>query len=216
MKKRLATKWIIVIVIAAVVAFGAVGGGVAYAIWTARPENSAWFEMGVDNDNASLKYQIFVPIDAEGNRVAGAHDVSESMGYARGNYVLSDHSTPIVSLALVGWEGGISLDYVVIPDTAKVIIDGEERELPVTKVMVDSDYRDYYFRGNSVLTSIYFGRNVTYVAKGVFAAMERLSKTYVLGDGEDEKIVFEKDSFLACPRWDGITSEQGREYEIGE
>ena len=195
-------------------AVGGTIGGVVYAYWAEKTEESAWYEMGIDNDNPTIKYQIFVPISATGSRIAGAYDVSNSVGYAAGNYVRTDTSTAIDGLALVGWEGGVTLDYVIIPDTATILIDGVQRTLPVKQVMIDADFRDYYFRGNTIIETIHIGRNVGLVKTGSFAAMDNLRYVYLLGTDEDVETVFERNVFLGSPYFNTINNAGGRNYTV--
>lgn len=203
---------IIAVVVVVVLAIGGTVGGVVYAYWAEKTEESAWYEMGIDAQNPTIKYQIFVPIDTEGNRIAGAYNVSTSVGYAAGNYVRTDTTTTIDGLALVGWEGGIALNYVIVPDEASILIDGVQQTLPVKRIMVDSDFRDYYFRGNEVIENISIGRNVELVKTGSFAAMDYLRYVYVLGDAGDVEVCFEPDVFLGCLNFNTIISEFGRSY----
>lgn len=204
-------KWIVFIIIAVVVAAISVGGGIALAYWTARLEDSAWFELKVESDNPTLKYQIFVPIDSNGMIVEGNYQVSSNNGTVTRNYVVDNDSLDsIASLALVGWEGGIALDYVIVPDSADVLINGEIQNLSVTRVLVDARLRDYYFRGDVYIKRIALASSVLYVSDGALAFMPALEEVVVQGDAELEPLLLSRWAFEGDEKLSSVTSPGGR------
>ena len=164
-----------------------------YAIWTTMPAASVIFEMGVINENASLKYQLFVPINSDNERIEGGYD------YSTKQYTLSnpEESVDIVGLAFVGLEAGISVVYMEIPDEYDFNIDGVTATFPVKAVLVDADYRNYYLRGNTVLNKIIIPQNVEYIASGAFMSMANLTTLIIRGTGE---ILLGEYSFANCTK----------------
>lgn len=182
---------ILVAIAAIMITFAALGVS-TYAIWSQKTQDAVVFEMGIGSDNPSLKYQIFVPLDADGRRIGG------SFGFADRVYTLSDpaDAVRVTSLALVGWDGGIAVSRLIVPDTFNYNIDGEEQELPVTRIIADSSFRLNYFRGNTVINHIEIPQNVVYVAGGVFSSMPNLAILVYRGTGE---IGVARDAFIDCP-----------------
>lgn len=182
-----------VITIVIIVAIIMVASAVAtYAIWSTMPEAGLLFEMEVVNENPSLKYQLFVPVDAQRKRVAGTFDI------AGRNYVLNnaEDEASIVGLGLVGYEGGTVLDRLQIGGAVKYSINGVIGDYDVKCVIVDTDFRSYYLRNNSVIRSLIIQQEVDYIADGAFMSMENLTTLIYEGTGE---ILVGDDAFSDCP-----------------
>ena len=188
-----------VIVIVIIVAIITVASAVAtYAIWTTMPAASVLFELEVVNENPSLKYQLFVPVNAEHKRVAGNFDI------ANRNYTLEngEDAGSIVGLGLVGYEGGTVLDRLQVGGEVDYSIDNVVDTYNVTCIIVDSDFRSYYLRNNIIIRSIIIPQEVQYIADGAFMAMENLTTLIYQGTGQ---ILVGDYAFANCPN---LTVEQ--------
>ncbi len=201
MKKTLTLKATLILLIIAVT----VGLSVysTYAIWTTMPAASVVFEMGVINENASLKYQLFVPIDANNRRVSGTYNFTTK------EYTLTEPTdiTNVAGLGLVGIESGITVENLQIPDTYTYVINGVSSEYSVKAVIVDPEFRNYYLRDNSVLVRVIIPQNVNYVAVGAFASSDNLTTLIIYGTGD---ILLGDYSFAACGKLNTPQRPQGR------
>ncbi|NCA67684.1 MAG: hypothetical protein EOM87_06450 [Clostridia bacterium] len=201
MKKRLVLKTTLIIALLAVM----VGLSVysTYAIWTTMPAASVVFEMGVVNENASLKYQLFVPINADNERIDGSYNFTTK------EYTLTNpaDSVNVIGLALVGMEAGITVDFLQIPDIHDFSIDGVISTLPVKAVIIDTEYRNYYLRGNSVLIRIIIPQNVNYIGSGAFVSMTNLTTLIIHGTGD---ILLGEYSFADCRKLTTPQTPDGR------
>lgn len=174
-----------------------------FAIWTTLPAASVLFEMGVVNENPSLKYQIFVPVDAEYNRINGIYNFATKI------YTLDDplDSINIAGLGLVGYEGGIAVDRLQVPDTFLYNIGGEVDTYQVSCVLVDPEFSLFYFRGNSEIYTIIISQNVKYIADGAFMGMENLTTLIYHGTGE---ILVGDFVFVDCRKLTNPQTPEGR------
>ena len=186
-KKTLIT---IIICVVAVLAIIGATVGVSLAIWQENKHESLYVEFTIQNDNPSLKYQMFVPVESSGNetttetsaykRIEGSFSVEqEKYSYTLKN---ADDVSKIEGFALVGWYGGISFDGLDIPNTVIVKINGNNVEKPVVRVMADKEFSAYSFGGdNTVIKKITVGYNVKEVDAGFFYGMSSL-ETLILND----------------------------------
>src|SRR5690554_4743215 len=145
--------------------------GITLAIWIQQEGASVYLKITVDDDNPSIKYQIYVPVDINGHRIPGEMDVRER------EYTLSNPSDydNIVGYALVGWDGGISYDKMELPNNYTMTIDNIETTKPAVAVLVDSQFIDYEFPGNSTIKEIILSDNISFIAQGAFNNMLGLS-----------------------------------------
>lgn len=151
-----------------------------FAIWTALTSNSVLIEMKADDKNPSLKYQLYVPINSSGERLAGVYDFQNK------TYTLTDanDAANIDALSFAGWDGGIAVDRLILPDTYPLTVNGTEYTLPVKRVGVYEDFRRYTLRDNQVINYISLPASLVYVASGAFASMSELTELYIYGPGE--------------------------------
>ena len=210
------SQMITMIVLLVVLLLAVAAGVTAYAVWQQEESNKLEFEMQFNDPNPSLNYQIFVPVNAEGERVSGSYDTTGQHGYHASNYVLAGGADAgsIVGLALVGWEGGISCTELNIPDEATLKINGVEQTLPVVSVRMDVQFDQNYFYGNEAIVNIVIGRNVTFIADGVFALMPKLTGVTVRGTEEDPAIEIMADAF--SPFTPGEVISEGRTVNVGQ
>lgn len=210
------SQMITMIVLLVVLLLAVAAGVTAYAVWQQEESNKLEFEMQFNDPNPSLNYQIFVPVNAEGERVSGSYDTTGQHGYHASNYVLAGGADAgsIVGLALVGWEGGISCTELNIPDEATLKINGVEQTLPVVAVRMDVQFDQNYFYGNEAIVNIIIGRNVTFIADGVFALMPKLTGVTVRGTEEDAAIEIMADAF--SPFTPGEVISEGRTVNVGQ
>lgn len=210
------SQMITMIVLLVVLLLAVAAGVTAYAVWQQEESNKLEFEMQFNDPNPSLNYQIFVPVNAEGERVSGSYDTTGQHGYHASNYVLAGGADAgsIVGLALVGWEGGISCTELNIPDEATLKINGVEQTLPVVSVRMDVQFDQNYFYGNEAIVNIVIGRNVTFIADGVFALMPKLTGVTVRGTEEDAAIEIMADAF--SPFTPGEVISEGRTVNVGQ
>lgn len=210
------SQMITMIVLLVVLLLAVTAGVTAYAVWQQEESNKLEFEMQFNDPNPSLNYQIFVPVNAEGERVSGSYDTTGQHGYHASNYVLAGGADAgsIVGLALVGWEGGISCTELNIPDEATLKINGVEQTLPVVSVRMDVQFDQNYFYGNEAIVNIVIGRNVTFIADGVFALMPKLTGVTVRGTEEDAAIEIMADAF--SPFTPGEVISEGRTVNVGQ
>ena len=210
------SQMITMIVLLVVLLLAVAAGVTAYAVWQQEESNKLEFEMQFNDPNPSLNYQIFVPVNAAGERVSGSYDTTGQHGYHASNYVLAGGADAgsIVGLALVGWEGGISCTELNIPDEATLKINGVEQTLPVVSVRMDVQFDQNYFYGNEAIVNIIIGRNVTFIADGVFALMPKLTGVTVRGTEEDAAIEIMADAF--SPFTPGEVISEGRTVNVGQ
>lgn len=66
---------ITVILISLMLILSFIAAGMSLAIWIQQEGASVYLEFTVDDDNPSIRYQIFVPVDSNGDRIDGTMDV---------------------------------------------------------------------------------------------------------------------------------------------
>jgi hypothetical protein len=190
MKKTAVTTVILLIIILLVAIISA---GTVYAIWVQNAGDAKFLRFETVDPNPSIKYQIYVPVDAAGARVPGTMNV-----YGR-NYTLTNPQdiNAIQGYALVGWDGGIAVKRLELPTTYTMKINGANRTYPAVSVLVDNDFVDYHIAGDPVITEIEIPANITYIAAGAFAFMQELSYLAFKGTGT---VVVGDFAFARCPK----------------
>lgn len=197
----------------------------AYAIWQMTPDAALRYELAVKNTNPSLKYQIFVPIDSEGKRIQGelvikeyAFNVNSELPFT---YMLDDEADAgkVAGLALVGWNGGIAINSIIIEEKVSGLIYGisgytmPEDGLAVMQVKVDSEFRDYFFKGNKTLKEITIPKSVVRIDRGMFSSMPYLKTVTILGTKSDSELYIGYGAFEYCPELPALDTPQGRILE---
>lgn len=201
-KKTIIT--IIICVVAIVVAVGSIVG-VALAIWTENKHASLYVEFPIGDENPSLKYQMFVPVEDTGEYCS---DDTSAFKRIEGNYSItadkysytlknSSDASKIVGYALVGWFGGVAIDKLSVPDFYTMTINGEEVTKPVVRVMADADFQDYSFYGeNTIIDKINIGINVVEIDAGFFYGMAFLNELVI--EQSEYYIYLKEYSFGGC------------------
>lgn len=142
------------------------------AIWQSQSDDAQKIDVDSEKTNSSERYVVYVALNASGERIFA-----------------SDNSTAATAYAVVGYTGLVA--ELVIPATYKDT-SINANALPVTKVIAASSYSAYKCSRNgvaytgddarlanqTVVTSIVFGENVTYVGAGVCAGMVNLTTVY--------------------------------------
>lgn len=178
MKGKLVWIWLIVLASAVVVVATTT---VSLAIWTRNEHENTYIKTHIEDENPSLKYQMYVPVKASGDatttttsayqRIAGTFAVSGDVY----SYTVTNAAEigSIVGFSLAGWYGGVSLEYIDIPDEVTVTVNGSPVTKPVVQIKPgDDDYSDYIFGGvNTAITDITIGANVKEVCQGAFCGM---------------------------------------------
>lgn len=152
----------------------------SYAAWIENSGESKYLQFGIDDENPSVKYQIYVPIDAEGNKIDGVHDIINR------KYTL-DREEDIYLIdgyALVGWDGGINLARLEIPSVYTMQINQTPITKPPRTVFVHQEYSEYVFAGNTVIAEIEIPSNIIAIDSGAFMSMSSLTKVQFKGVGE--------------------------------
>ncbi len=169
---------ITLILISLMLILSVVTAGMSLAIWIQQEGASVYLEFTVDDDNPSIRYQIYTPVDNSGNRVSGSMNVAER------EYTLSDPADydNVAGYALVGWDGGVSFNRMEIPDNYTMKIDDIQTTKPSLSVLVDADFLDYEFPGNNTIEEMIISSNIEFIAQGAFQNMLSLSALYLAGD----------------------------------
>ncbi len=196
MTKNISKKKLIISIILSIIVIATVTSVcvVTYGAWSETPEAQQDFELRVDKENPSLKYQIFVPLDENDNKLPGSYNIQDK------NYTLDNpsDSSKAVSLALVGFYGGIAYGDLIIPEEHSYKINSQSITLPITRVLVDSEYATQYgFMNNKMIKTIVFPENIVYIAEGAFLGMTDLEDITFTGVGE---IIIEDYAFAQCPK----------------
>jgi hypothetical protein len=195
------------ILIGLLLILSALAVGMSFAVWIQQEGESVYLEITVDDGNPSVRYQIYLPVDGEFKRIDGQMDVVNR------EYTLSDPSEyqNIAGYALVGWDGGISFDQMEMPNNYTMKIDGVDTQKPVVAVLVDIDFLEYEFPGNSTIEKITISNNVVFIAQGAFQNMLELSSLRFAGEGDIE---IEDWAFAGCHNLSLI--DKGRRTIIGD
>ena len=141
------------------------------AIWQSQSDDTQKIDVDSEKANSSERYIVYVALSSSGERISA-----------------SDSSTVATAYAVVGYTGLVA--ELVIPATYKDT-SINANALPVTKVIAASPsaYKcsrngvaytgdDARLANQTVVTSIVFGENVTYVGAGVCAGMVNLTTVY--------------------------------------
>lgn len=145
--------------------------GLSFAVWRNTREATQTTPVPTENWNDSLKYQVFAPLDADGNFISGEVIASE-----------------MASVAIVGYTGLVSR--VEIPYNVSISIGGSNYVRSVTRVLFPPDgsvtlymngteytgTRDIKFENNRIITELIVGGAVTNIAGGVFQSMIEVEK----------------------------------------
>ena len=216
------SKKIVIIVVCVVVLLAIIGTtvGVSLAYWRENKYASLYAKMDIEDENPSLKYQMYVPVRATGDATSTTTSAYERVPgtFSRtGSYTLTnaaDYSS-IVGFALVGWYGGVSLEYIEVPDTIKLKVNNQDTEKPIVRLMVDSEFDEYSFGGsNTAIQTIIVGKNVAEVDSGMFMGMPELTTVqFVYNEDTSYYLYLRPYSFGACPNLNAITN--GRSTEEG-
>ena len=204
-------KSIFVIVICVVVVLAIVGTtvGVSYAYWRENKHSSLYVLFPIEDENPSLKYQIYVPVKSNGSTTTTTSAYARIAGtpvFTNGVYSYNmdnaGDKSKIVGFALVGWYGGVSLERLEIPDEITVTVNSQSVTKPVVRIMVDPDFGDYSFSGaNTVIETMIVGKNVKEVDEGAFFGMERLkSVEFVYNENATYYLYLRPYAFAGCPK----------------
>ena len=134
------------------------------AYWRGQGDDTRKQDADIPTVNGSEKYIVFAALDSSGDLIA------------------SGNSTETAAYAVVGYTGLV----------AELVIPATYNSLNVTKVLVATPYSDYYcyrdgaaysgddarLANQTVVTSITFGSNVTFVGAGVCAGMVNLTAVH--------------------------------------
>lgn len=152
-----------------------------YAVWVENTDDSKFIRFGVIQENASVKYQIFVPVDANGARLPGTMEINPAAGINNvrdRKYLLSDPADieNIAGYGLVGWDGSANITLLQIPRVYTMEVNGEPLEKPVTRVLADGGFSGYLLYGNRTIKKVVIGGNVLSIAGGAFGFMTSLEE----------------------------------------
>lgn len=207
-KKRIFV--ILICIISAIVVL--VSATATYAIWQQNVHDSIYIKIPVEDENPSVKYQMFVPVKASGNtvsntnsaytRVSGSYTITND----KYSYSLTDETeiSNIVGYAFVGWFGGVSLEYIEIPSEYTMELNGEMVTKPVVRAMVDKDFEDYVLLGDRILTKIIIGANVVEIDSGTFSGMQELREIVYKGEENSEEIYIKEMAFGYCIKLENV------------
>lgn len=162
-----------------------------FSIWMQNAGESKYLEFDVVDENPSAKYQIFVPIDINGDRISG------SLNVINREYTLANPSdiNNVAGYALIGWDGGVSVSKVIITGTYTMKIEGQNVSAPVRRAMVISEYSAYSFSGDDIITELEIPANMIKIDSGVFSFMSQLTKVRFTGS---QDIAIGDYAFAAC------------------
>ena len=137
------------------------------AIWQRKSDDTQKIDVDSQKANGSEKYIVYAALNSEGNLIThpAEGDPDETVAYA-----------------VVGYTGLV----------AELVIPAQYNGKNVTKVLVAAPYASYYcycngaaysgddarLANNTVVTSIVFGANVTFVGVGVCAGMVNLTSVH--------------------------------------
>lgn len=191
-------KSLVVVLILVFVLLVATSAGVTYAIWSQNAHDSLFIKIPVEDENPSLKYQMYVPVKFSGKTVSATDSAYERVDgtftIVNNNYTYtltnpSDNDS-IVGYALVGYYGGVALEYIEIPNE----INGK----PVVRAMVDPEFSEYSFKNNRVLKSIIINGSVTEIDTGMFMNMQELESLELRSNDDSEELYIKDYAFANC------------------
>lgn len=211
-KKVIFTITVCIVLIA--VAVSAVSA--TYAIWVTHAHDSLFVATPVIDENPSLKYQIFVPVHNTQNEITmdtrkyeplpGEFDFSQGMPAFR--LQNSEDINSIDAIAVAGWFGGVTLEYIEIPaqiSRLKVLYGagGETilENLDVVSVLAieDSFYTQYRLAGNEVIKSLIIGGKVEEMDKAVCYGMPNLERIEFKSVQGSPALCVREYAFAFCP-----------------
>lgn len=172
MKRMICLILSVLLIVALAFAVTACKPTVAY--WNEQTQESSGEDAQIAPVNGSAKYVVYAALDEDGALIAA-----------------SDNETEAAAYAVVGYTGLVP--ELKIPDTYTdtaiyEAAEGDDHSLPVTKVLIATPHASYKcsmngatysgddprLQNNTVVTSIAFGENVTYVGAGVCMGMTNL------------------------------------------
>lgn len=191
-------KSLVLILILVFVVLVVASAGVTYAVWTQNAHDSVYIRIPVEDENPSLKYQMYVPVRDSGNSVSATSSAYERIS---GTFTIVDNNytytltnpaddANIVGYALVGYYGGIALEYIEIPNE----INGK----PVVRAMVDPEFSEYSFKNNRVLKSIIINGNVKEIDEGMFMNMHELESVTLRSNEDSVELYVKNYAFANC------------------
>ena len=199
MKKRIIAVVSVLLILAFVCSFFGCG---TRANWAAQKSDTKMNELNLREANGSEKYIVFAAMTM---KTVGDDQVEELIA-------AGDHSSEVSSYAVVGYTGLVA--ELIIPD--EFAPTGGEAK-PVMKVLAVDPYSDYkcYRNGvsytgedarlqnNTVVTTLSFGSNMTYVGSGVCAGMTNLYDVIFTRSGDSVEIGAY--AFSGCPNLSRLT-----------
>lgn len=163
-----------------------------YAVWVQNAGESKYLEFTTIDENPSIKYQIYVPIGEDGERIDGTMNVIERA------YTLNNPTdiAEVAGYALVGIDAGVSIYRLELPNNYTMKIDGEEVTKPTKSIIVDEEFTAYNFSGNAVITEIEISSSIKTIQTGAFSFMSKLEMLKMLGNSD---ITIGDYAFGSCP-----------------
>ncbi|HHT83985.1 MAG: hypothetical protein GX353_09910 [Oligella ureolytica] len=195
MKKSLPSAMLIIIII--LITLAMITAATTFAIWIERAGESKYLQYKVSVDNATIRYQIYVPLDAQGQRIEGSLNVPDRV------FTLARPSDKelIDGYALVGWDGGVNAFQLIIPQEHTMKIDDTteitEITKPPKKVLVIDEFWEYWIAGNDLIEEIIIYDNIIHIDAGAFQRMSSLSSLKLHGESD---IVIGDYAFGLCPK----------------
>ncbi len=174
--KRIVLLILILVLIIVIIAITA-----SYAIWFENLEEAKRLKFEIEDENPSVKYQIYIPIDNDGHRVAGELDIINR------EYTLEQEEdiSLIVGYALVGWHGGINVARLEIPTEYSMKINGTDITKPPTHIFArGGEFQQYLFTQNNIIEEIEIPQNIIHIDNGVFVMMASLRQVVFTGSGD--------------------------------
>lgn len=172
------------------------------AYWVEQTRQSSGEDARIGRVNGSEKYVVYAALDDEGALIAAGDTETEAAAYA-----------------VVGYTGLVA--ELTIPDvytdtTIYTAAEGDDHSLPVTKVLAPAPYASYKvsqngaaythddarFQHNTVVKSILFGANVTYVGSGVCVGLTNLE---TLEFASETEVEIGANAFAATPALRDVT-----------
>ena len=209
-------KSLILILILVFVVLVVASAGVTYAVWTQNAHDSVFIRIPVEDENPSLKYQMYVPVKASGKEVSASDSAYErvagTFSIVNNNYTYTltnpADNDSIVGYALVGYYGGIALEYIEVPNE----INGK----PVVRAMVDPDFSEYSFKNNRVLKTIIINASVTEIDEGMFMNMQELERVELRYQEGSETLYIKNYAFANCVKLSDRVSARNVNEECNE
>ena len=178
--------WMIMIAVILIGTLAFLSACTTSALWNDQTEDESNTNVKVEETNGSAKYIVYIALDSSGN------------------YIVKDSGTSVASYAVIGYTGLV----------AELKIPATYQSKHVTKVLVVPDYASYEcsmngaaysgndprLTNNTVVTSIVFGSNVTFIGAGVCAGMVNLTSIKF-----DTSVALGDSAFAACIALTSVT-----------